>query len=597
MSRENDVKIFIAYHKDAQRIKSDILTPIHVGRAIAPEIVKNQLQDMIGDDTGDNISYKNPNYCELTALYWAWKNCDADYIGFMHYRRHLSFNLNTKFKENRWGLVDEQILNSDYLKKFELNDEKILNIVKDYDVVLPKKWDVRNAGSKNNYDHYKSSSAFLHIGDYDKALSILIEKYPEYKQAVNNYNKSHYGYYTNMFVMKKELFREYCDWMFSILFDLEKVTDLSSYDKEESRIYGYISEWLTGIFLTYKQMNSKIKIKELQRTFVHCTDSTLNVIPVCFASDNNYFMPLYVAIYSLLKNKNINDFYKINVIDGGIAENNKQMLIHLMKKFNAEIKFVKIDVNRFQQCPIEEHQHISLATYYRYLLPSLFPEYDKIIYLDCDLIVRCSLCDLFKTNIENNYIGGVIDIIYKENTERLNLEKYVNAGVLLINLKKWRQENIEQQLFDYTINNRKNIVWWDQDVLNVVLQNGIIYIDKKWNLQTTPYCIDTDYKKYLKQNSNTAIIHYVSNDKPWQWKTQQPLRKEFFRILRKTPFKILYFKCKLNDFCKYVISYRKAGYKELKIFGLVIYQRTKTDTTKNIKILNLINIERPVNNA
>ena len=213
------------------------------------------------------------------------------------------------------------------------------------------------------------------------------------------------------------------------------------------------------------------------------------------------------------------------------------------------------------------------------------------------MIVRCSLCDLFKTNIENNYIGGVIDIIYKENTERLNLEKYVNAGVLLINLKKWRQENIEQQLFDYTINNRKNIVWWDQDVLNVVLQNGIIYIDKKWNLQTTPYCIDTDYKKYLKQNSNTAIIHYVSNDKPWQWKTQQALRKEFFRILRKTPFKTLYFKCKLSDFCKYVISYRKAGYKELKIFGLVIYQRTKTDTTKNIKILNLINIERPVKNA
>ena len=110
MSRENDVKIFIAYHKDAQRIKSDILTPIHVGRAIAPEIVKNQLQDMIGDDTGDNISYKNPNYCELTALYWAWKNCDADYIGFMHYRRHLSFNLNTKFIDNRWGLVDVHIL-------------------------------------------------------------------------------------------------------------------------------------------------------------------------------------------------------------------------------------------------------------------------------------------------------------------------------------------------------------------------------------------------------------------------------------------------------------------------------------------------------
>jgi len=141
MKKENPkVKILIAYHKDTYRFKSDILTPIHVGRAIADKKTKKQLSDIIGDDTGDNISKKNPHYCELTALYWAWKNYDKldnpDYIGFMHYRRHLIFNTQSKLEEDEWGLIQYNRANPVYVYTDNLDDESIKKIVNKYDLIF-----------------------------------------------------------------------------------------------------------------------------------------------------------------------------------------------------------------------------------------------------------------------------------------------------------------------------------------------------------------------------------------------------------------------------------------------------------------------------
>ena len=87
------VAIYLAYHKNSQRLASDVLHPVHVGRALADDATRALMADMPGDDTGDNISAKNPLFCELTLQYWVWKNrMDADYIGFLHYRRQLNFN-------------------------------------------------------------------------------------------------------------------------------------------------------------------------------------------------------------------------------------------------------------------------------------------------------------------------------------------------------------------------------------------------------------------------------------------------------------------------------------------------------------------------
>ena len=123
MNKKSNIKILVAYHKKSEIIKSDIITPIHVGREVATSSPDyNWLQDnMIGDNTGDHISAKNPNYCELTALYWAWKNLDVDYVGLMHYRRVFNFGKILDMTHEYGTKV---------LNKIGLNDEKIKNLLK-----------------------------------------------------------------------------------------------------------------------------------------------------------------------------------------------------------------------------------------------------------------------------------------------------------------------------------------------------------------------------------------------------------------------------------------------------------------------------------
>ena len=184
------VKILISYHKPSVLLQDDVLTPIHVGRALATESSKDgnmseedyqwMLDNMIGDDTGDNISHLNREFCELTAMYWAWKNYDKlgnpEYIGFMHYRRHLNFNINKTYEENIFGLIEAKYINEDYINKFYINSNSIKQLVSKYDIILSNKWNVNNYSYKNNYEHYKYVSTKLHIDDYNKVMYILEKK-------------------------------------------------------------------------------------------------------------------------------------------------------------------------------------------------------------------------------------------------------------------------------------------------------------------------------------------------------------------------------------------------------------------------------------
>jgi lipopolysaccharide biosynthesis glycosyltransferase len=283
-----DCQIFLSYHRPAQPLVNEYLFPVQVGAARS-----NLSFCELRDDTGDDqISAKNDTYCELTAQYWAWKNCTAERIGFMHYRRHLIFDTTHEQKEDIYGVVYYRQLDEDYVRNARLDNASIRAILDCYDLVLPRKWDVRNGGSKSLYDHYKSSSKFLHIKDYDIALEILKQKYPEYAETADTYNAGTHGYFTNMFVMRRPLFDKYSEWLFDILFETEKRIDISSYGIEERRVFGYISEWLFGIFIMHHIISENIKFIELQRTFVRSTAkqsaTPIDIFGTCVSSDIFY---------------------------------------------------------------------------------------------------------------------------------------------------------------------------------------------------------------------------------------------------------------------------------------------------------------------
>ena len=198
------------------------------------------------DNTGDNISFKNPFFCELTGLYWAWKNLNADYIGLSHYRRHFTCNKKIpKTEQEKFKIL--------------LNSEQANELLNDVDIILPKK---RKYYIENLYDHYKHT---MFIEPLDETRNIIEEQCPEYLQEFDKLHKRTSSHMFNMFVMKKEYLNRYCEWLFKILFELEKRVDPKQYDSFHARYLGRISELLLDIWINTNKLNYKeIKVIDMQ---------------------------------------------------------------------------------------------------------------------------------------------------------------------------------------------------------------------------------------------------------------------------------------------------------------------------------------------
>ncbi len=223
-----EIRILVATHKKYWMPDDSIYMPLQVGAEGKEDL------GYTPDNTGDNISIKNPEFCELTGLYWAWKNLSCDYIGLCHYRRYFGKKIHSDDIEKKKQAIFHR---GDY--------EKLL---KKYDVILPKKrnYYIETVRSQYEHAHYKK--------DLDMTERIIAEKYPEYSAdfiTVMNRRKLRI---LNMFVMKKNLFDGYAAWLFDILFELEKRTDMTGYDAYERRLYGFISERLFNIWLEHKHL-------------------------------------------------------------------------------------------------------------------------------------------------------------------------------------------------------------------------------------------------------------------------------------------------------------------------------------------------------
>lgn len=227
-----NIKVIIATHKE-YKMPDDtkMYVPLQVG---SKEKINLGYEK---DDTGDNISLKNPYYCELTGLYWAWKNLDADYIGLNHYRRY--FSLHKKNKDNFKNI---------------LTLKEASELLKITDVILPKK---RKYYIENLYSHYKHT---LYIEPLDETRKIIEEKYPEYITYFDELHKRTSAHMFNMFIMKKNILDNYCKWLFDILFELEKRIDITKYDDFHSRFFGRISELLLDIWIE----KNNIKYREVK---------------------------------------------------------------------------------------------------------------------------------------------------------------------------------------------------------------------------------------------------------------------------------------------------------------------------------------------
>lgn len=263
--------IGVAFHKKYFSYEDDIITPIYVGAKINKENLK-----YLKDSTGDNISEKNENFCELTGIYWIWKNVDADFYGMMHYRRYLSFEDRLEYKIKRIIYVFSRLfyLNSiinmlDMKELFQIKiceeeiirkeimkvSKNIINKIQKYDIFLPKK----EIFNKSVYEQYKNVHIVEHL---DKLLEIIASEYPEiypyYERKIKKGNKI---YPLNIFIMKKKYFFEYSEFIFDVLFKLEKKIKIPL-DTYQKRVFGFLSERMMLPFIEYLKDKKNVRVKE-----------------------------------------------------------------------------------------------------------------------------------------------------------------------------------------------------------------------------------------------------------------------------------------------------------------------------------------------
>ncbi|MCC0655733.1 DUF4422 domain-containing protein [Clostridioides sp. ES-S-0123-01] len=218
----NKLAIFMATHDKKCENIPKWCVPIQVGAEISCKSYEKIL-----DNTGDNISDKNKVFCELTALYWMWKNTNYDYIGLGHYRR-----------------------------RFEIDDVKAMDILKKYDIILPKERKFKISLENQYLKEHKTNDWYIMIG-------LLKEMYPKYFQTSRKVFSGNSLYCYNMFISSRSIFDSYCKWLFPLLFEIEKKVEISDRSNYQKRYIGFLAERLLTLYVIHNNFiifNDKVML-------------------------------------------------------------------------------------------------------------------------------------------------------------------------------------------------------------------------------------------------------------------------------------------------------------------------------------------------
>lgn len=570
------VKILVGYHKPAVLLKNDLLIPIHVGRASAGQFSKDGIMsesdrqwmhdNMIGDDTGDNISGLNRHFCELTAIYWAWKNYDKignpDYIGFMHYRRHFIFTNPSFFPQppDAFHLCHLDYISNDYEQKTGLNRDTVLSYLAPHRGI----W-LSNTRPEQTPDQYRTGHPWSLNKYWPLCKEIFYSRHPHMKQDAEEYFNGHAHAWSQMFILPKDIFFHYAETLFDVLFETEKHLDYTDTSVMQQRSIAYYAETLAPAILYHYQKHGELALTSLPAAFIKNPDLPAPLlepafaqdnIPVVFSVDQNYLPVLAVAIASLIENKKDSTHYDIIILESDLPDPKKKQLQKLAQRPGISLRFYNVmplsaryDFSQFMTI-----NHISLSAYYRLLIAEILKNYKKAIYLDCDLLCLTDLSDLYHTDLNGNYAAAVRDCMvshvwkqwpdfvqYAEQILKIkNIGDYFNSGVMLFNTELIRRDNLLNRLLETAkINNR----WFhDQNVLNSVFCGHMHFLKGDYNVlyhlpfdQNRHLLPPAVWQNFLADLENPKILHYSSKQKPWQ-DAALPKADLFWEYARKTSF-------------------------------------------------------------
>ena len=542
------VRIFVSAHKPVDVFDSKFLQPVQVGCALRGD----RFTWALHDDEGENISDQNRMYCELTTQYWAWKNVDAPYIGFCHYRRYFDFT-DTPHEQNAYGEIMDDRICAETQKRYGLDDATISRSLEGSDIVTTVVQDIRDyLGSGATLRSQYDAADQLHVEDLDRVIEILVKRHPEYETDARDFLNGHTGCFCNMFIMRNELFNDYCAWLFPLLEEFVDGWDASRCSREGLRTPGHLSERLLNIYLNHlMRTNPSLKVKRLQCVHFQHPDKAINpkplsehdgrtVIPVVFASDDNYVPMLTTTVYSALKNASPAFRYDVTILHRDISGDHQRAMRDFFERFdNVQLRFLDVSDIIAEYDLSTNNAHISIETYYRFLIQKLLPFYDKVIYLDSDLIVKGDISELYSIDLGNNLLAAAHDIDFVGNVnmkrgDRLEYAQnvlgmsdpyaYFQAGVLVLNTRAMRAAHTIEEWLTFASDER--FIYNDQDVLNAHCEGRVKFLDWEWNVMidcgnrianvfaSAPASMLTAFES---SRCNEKIVHYAGFEKPWKF--------------------------------------------------------------------------------
>lgn len=294
---------------------------------------------------------------------------------------------------------------------------------------------------------------------------------------------------------------------------------------------------------------------------------------IVFCLDNSYVPHCCTVIESIIAHNN-NSNITFYLISDYISDKNKDILSKWIIKYpNINVQFYNVQIEDFKDFPVG-NAYLNIATYYRLLLPNILKNIDKVLYLDCDTIVNSSLTDLWNIDISNYAVAGVLDRINNNirlyNRLRYDIQYgYINAGVLLINLKKWREEHVFEKAISIAITNPTILKNHDQDIINMIFYNSKKILNFKYNL--LEYYLYTEdwlyldrkyYPQIIEACKNPIIVHFCMPQKPWHIECINPYKELYYKYRKMTPwpdFKLTHKKEKLSRKQKIKLFLEKLG--------------------------------------
>lgn len=467
----------------------------------------NHIHGMTRDDSGDNISKKNPRFNDAATIYWAWKNRDLDYYGFMQYRRMFEF-------------VESEHTSTEYEKHYETNDVETFskmmldspshmrNIIEKYDVITcnPLQYDAKNYTLYQQYYEVPYS----HEKDICKLVEIIQRIYPEYIPATRKVLfETGKGYFANIFIMKKEIFHSFCEWMFRILLEFDEWCDYSEYSLVERRAPGFLSERLLSIYYYYLEENSSYKFGELQKCFFDRSSLespspltlTKTTIPIILFAERKTLPELSCVINSIEEFSSKSYMYEIVVIQHDLSSFLKEKILSKISKENIKIVFV--NAKGFMRESIQDfHNHEVRAR----LMYRVMQNFSSYIYMESYILLQEDISISFMNSSEETVQ------IFNEKLETSSQNKIVLPDLIRVNTAeiiklttKGSRKITEENKFILGIakvSNKGNNSAEGIQYLSFSQYRELLYLE--WNLTSTQ-----SLERNIKHSNNTKNVNVL----------------------------------------------------------------------------------------